>query len=225
MPCPFLDTPFSTAQDEQSRKRIAFQHMPCQMKRNGWFRHEDMMSRQTSTRGAGSRLGRTETVSIRLDPRLNYLCELAARSQRRTKSSFIEATIDEKIQSTPINTWRDQHESESIGDRAEYLWHIRECQRLVSLGFVAPHLMTFEEQQIWALIRENGFFWRGTWRNDVWYWDCDESSIVRDRVDEHWNALVAVAHGDEDPSTLPKWNRVKAAPPSTPGQLDDEIPF
>lgn len=84
------------------------------------------MARQAHTRGAGSRLGRTETVSIRLDPRLNYLCELAARSQRRTKSSFIEATIDEKIHSMPINNWRDQREPETIGDRADYLWHVRE---------------------------------------------------------------------------------------------------
>ena len=111
-------------------------------------------------KGAGSKLGRTETVSIRLDPRLNYLCELAARSQRRTKSSFIEATLAEHIQRQVINKWRnsDFDEPDTFGERADVLWHVRESQRLVSLGIIAPELLTFEEQHIWALIEENGHF-------------------------------------------------------------------
>lgn len=40
---------------------------------------------------------RSETVTVRLDPRMNYLAELAARSQRRTKSSFIEWAVQEAI--------------------------------------------------------------------------------------------------------------------------------
>ena len=81
-------------------------------------------------KGAGSKLGRTETVSIRLDPRLNYLCELAARSQRRTKSSFIEATLAEHIQTQVINKWRnsDFDEPNTFGERADVLWHVRESQ-------------------------------------------------------------------------------------------------
>lgn len=45
----------------------------------------------------GSKLNRSETVTIRLDPRLNYLTDLAARCQRRTKSSFIEWVIKETL--------------------------------------------------------------------------------------------------------------------------------
>lgn len=179
------------------------------------------MAKQPNTRGPGSRLGRSETVSIRLDPRLNYLCELAARSQRRTKSSFIEATIDEKIESMQIHNWRDSDGSESIGERAEYLWHVRESQRLVSLGFVAPHLQTFEEQQIWAAIRENGYFWRGKWRNSVWDWHCEESTIVRDRVDQHWETLLAIGHGEKPVNALPQVPDKAQGP----DDLDDEIPF
>ena len=47
------------------------------------------MARAQKDRG-GSKLNRTETVTIRLDPKLRYLTELAARKQRRTVSSFIE---------------------------------------------------------------------------------------------------------------------------------------
>lgn len=44
-----------------------------------------------------TKLNRTETVTARLDPKLNYLCELASRAQRRTKSSFIEWAIQEAL--------------------------------------------------------------------------------------------------------------------------------
>ena len=172
-------------------------------------------------KGAGSKLGRTETVSIRLDPRLNYLCELAARSQRRTKSSFIEATLAEHIQTQVINKWRDtgQDHPETFGDKADVLWHVRESQRLVSLGIIAPELMTFEEQQIWALIEENGHFWRGRWMGDDWVFKVSLNSIIRDRVDDSWEDLLAVASGEKPAKVLP---RVR---PSSPPDLDDEIPF
>lgn len=172
-------------------------------------------------KGTGSKLGRTETVSIRLDPRLNYLCELAARSQRRTKSSFIEATLAEHIQTQVINKWRDtgQDQPDTFGDRADVLWHVRESQRLVSLGIIAPELMTFEEQHIWALIEENGYFWRGNWGRDVWRYHVSLENIIRDRVDEHWNDLLAVAVGEKDPDELPR-----ARPPKA-RDIDDEIPF
>lgn len=173
-------------------------------------------------KGSGSRLGRTETVSIRLDPRLNYLCELAARSQRRTKSSFIEATLAEQIQTMVINKWRatDFDNPNTFGERADVLWHVRESQRLVSLGIIAPELLTFEEQQIWALIEENGHFWRGHWRGDDWDFDVSLDSIVRERIDEYWEDLVAVALGEKKPDVLPGVGK----PPSS-GRLDDEIPF
>jgi len=172
-------------------------------------------------KGSGSKLGRTETVSIRLDPRLNYLCELAARSQRRTKSSYIEATLAEHIQTQIINKWRDTgpDEPDSFGDKADVLWHVRESQRLVSLGIIAPELMTFEEQQVWALIEENGYFWRGQWRSDVWRFDTYLGSIIRDRVDEHWDDLLAVAAGEKAADTLPA-----ALAPKSPN-MDADIPF
>ncbi len=172
-------------------------------------------------KGAGSKLGRTETVSIRLDPRLNYLCELAARSQRRTKSSFIEATLAEHIQTQVINKWRDtgQDQPDTFGDQADVLWHVRESQRLVSLGIIAPELMTFEEQHIWALIEENGYFWRGRWKGNVWDYQVSLDDIIRDRIDEHWEGLLAVAAGEKDGDTLPRLRPPKAR------DIDDEIPF
>lgn len=173
-------------------------------------------------KGSGSKLGRTETVSIRLDPRLNYLCELAARSQRRTKSSFIEAMLAEQIQTQIINKWRESEygEPRTFGSSADTLWHVREGQRLVALAIVAPELMTFEEQNVWALIEENGYFWRGHWAGDVWEFSVELGSIIRERIDEKWETLLAVAAGEKSEDDLPK-----ISPPAPQSDFDDEIPF
>lgn len=189
------------------------------------FRHEDIMAIKVP-KGAGSKLGRTETVSIRLDPRLNYLCELAARSQRRTKSSFIESMLAEQIQTLVVNKWRggSYNDSTTFGDIAETLWHVRESQRLVSLALIAPELMTFEEQHVWALIEENGYFWLGRWEKDRWKYSITLTSIVRDRVDERWDDLLAVALGEKSANVLPRVTEKSGIPEPKP-RFDDELPF
>lgn len=179
-------------------------------------------------KGAGSKLGRTETVSIRLDPRLNYLSELAARSQRRTKSSFIESMLAEQIQILVINKWREVSYGEPVtfGSAADTLWHVRDSQRLVSLGLIAPELMTFEEQHVWALIEETGYFWRGRWEKDNWKYSVSLETIIRERVDEYWDEILAIAAGEKEPNNLPEVSQKSAKPePDDHQDIDSEIPF
>ena len=115
---------------------------------------------------SGGRLTRSDTVTIRLDPRLNYLCEIAARVQRRTKSSFIEAAIDEAVHRIPLEPRGNPQYTTTVGEDADRLWHVRAHERLIALAQIAPHLMTMDEQEIWAVICEYGFFWRGKWVNE-----------------------------------------------------------
>jgi hypothetical protein len=42
---------------------------------------------------------------VRLDPKLRYLAELAARKQRRTVSSFIEWTIEEALKNIYLHDY------------------------------------------------------------------------------------------------------------------------
>ena len=56
------------------------------------------MAKERTAKGGGAKLSRSETVTVRLDPKLRYLAELGARSQRRTVSSFIENPLS----STPV---------------------------------------------------------------------------------------------------------------------------
>src|SRR5579864_5078932 len=85
--------------------------------------------RVKATRGGG-KLSRTETVTVRLDPQLNYLCELAARAQRRTKSSFIEWAIETALNSVGIPGERkNATDLWTIADRNADLWDVDEPDR------------------------------------------------------------------------------------------------
>ena len=169
------------------------------------------MARKAKEQGGG-RLTRSETVTIRLDPRLNYLCEIAARVQRRTKSSFIESLIDDAINNLPLRPHDPPEWSLSIGAIADELWNIREHERLISLAQRGPHLMTMREQEIWAVICEHGHFWPGKWVPDgpgtvIWSWECGPRDLITRRVADNWDKIVEVAEGKAETNILPKYEK------------------
>jgi len=99
----------------------------------------------TKKQGGGGKLGRTETVTIRLNPRLRYLLDVASRQHRRTVSSYIEHALSQAIDKEPIrasgtDVWT------CIGSEAEYLWDVDEDDRLKALSQRYPHLLNFDEQ-------------------------------------------------------------------------------
>ena len=76
------------------------------------------MTEQEMRRGGGGKLARTETVTVRLDPKLRYLAELAARVHRRTLSSYIEWAIKESLDKDelrPANALATAHSDRTVG--------------------------------------------------------------------------------------------------------------
>ena len=125
---------------------------------------------------AGAKSQRSETVSIRLDPRLRYLAEIAARVQRRSLSSFIEWAVQESLSDVQIkagdNPYGDNNEpgyegaakqlatvspskDYSIAARSADLWDVDSADRFVKLAQLFPHLLTFAEQRLWKDINED----------------------------------------------------------------------
>lgn len=169
-----------------------------------------MAAQKRQMQRAGGQLNRTETVTVRLDPKLNYLCELAARSQRRTKSSLIEAALADVLNVIPVDPRPTTEEVRpSISGSAELLWHVDEVERLRRLAMFAPHLMTYDEQKIWATISRNGFFWHGHWEfygqdQAIFTPDVNPDKLVVFRVEEHWETIKAVALENTPAAALPQ---------------------
>ena len=176
----------------------------------------------------GAKLGRSETVTVRLDPKLNYLCELGARAQRRTKSSFIEWAIADSLGSValPEVTAFDGSSEVMLKERASELWHVDEADRLVALAFIAPALLTHEEQLVWRVIRENGLIWRGGYNaQNEWSWRVAEDALIFERLRDYWEIFKGVAFGELSKDKLPSWVKQKPNPKPFDTDLDDDVPF
>lgn len=195
------------------------------------------MSRKGS--GPSSENRRTEVVSVRLDPRLKYLAELAARKQRRPLSGFIEWAVEGELRNVILEEKHDSYgsrETISVTDAeaTHQLWDVDEADRTVRLALHYPELLTYEEQMVWKLIRECGLLWRGTYNTPAgdFQWKVEKDKMRWDLLREHWAAFKKVAAGELPSSALPKWNERKPAPPApspktaSEGDLHpDEIPF
>jgi len=110
------------------------------------------MTEPEKRRGGGAKMSRSETVTVRLDPRLRYLAELAARVHRRTLSSYIEEAVEEytKAVELPGSTGAPK----TLEGVSTELWDVDAADRLVKLGQHFPALLTYEEQRVWKVLRE-----------------------------------------------------------------------
>lgn len=180
----------------------------------------EAVEREKGKRGGGGKLSRSETVTVRLDPKLNYLCELAARTQRRTKSSYIEWAIESTLRYAVVpgvNT------PGSIQELAEALWDVDEADRLAQLAFNAPTLMTHEEQVMWRLVETNGFMWRGHYHAGKWVWNVGPSYFRWEVFRDHFQVFRGVAEGEAPKSELPTWQEEET--PKFDADLDEDCPF
>ena len=119
-----------------------------------------MAMAQKNRLGGGSKLSRSETVTVRLDPKLQYLAGVAARKQRRTLSSFIEWAVEQSLHSVNlyIPSVYGSDEPVSVEDEATRLWVADEAERFARLAILYPELMTHEEQEKWLLLSDSGLF-------------------------------------------------------------------
>lgn len=137
----------------------------------------------------GGKLTRSETVTVRLDPKLRYLAELAARKQRRTLSSFIEWAIEECFGKIQLG----EDSKTNLAAEAVDLWDVGEPDRFAKLALRYPSLLSHDEQILWKLVTENGWFWK----------DRDKSKINLRRFDEVWETLNAIVRGERDKGGIP----------------------
>jgi len=165
-------------------------------------------------------------VTVRLDPKLRYLAELAARSHRRTLSSWIEWSIKASVDQELLPPSEATSVSESLGAASKFLWDVDESGRLAQLALHFPSLLTFEEQVIWKLIKTNGYFWRGEWSDPSgeWRWAVNHESLIDYRVQQHWELICDVARTGEGHDRLPKWERYKRDRASRPIAANEGSP-
>lgn len=178
---------------------------------------DERMTKDYESTDAGKSKGlRSATVSVRLDQKLRYFAELAARKQRRTLSSYIEWGIEESLEKIYLNA----SAGPSLADEASSLWDVDEADRFVKLAIRHQDLLTHEEQIRWKLIRENGAVWYGKYmfaRNGEYVWDDTNLGAIKfQELRQHWDVFCKVAKFELGKEHLPTWQIFKE---------EGEIPF
>jgi hypothetical protein len=158
-------------------------------------------------KGGGSKLGRTEIIQVRLDPKLRFAAELAAAKHRRALSSFAEWAIEQAVKQVTI-TQAHGATPMTAHDVTVEVWDVEEADRFAKLAFRFPELLTHDEEYLWKLISENGYLWRGRYFPpfpNEWSWSVAETNLYFPRLREHWDTFKKVAAGELGKEHLPQW--------------------
>lgn len=161
-------------------------------------------------KGGGGKLSRSETVTVRLDPKLRFAAELAARKHRRTLSSFIEWAVEESVKNVSLDGLKATAYS-----AIDLAWDVDESDKFVKMALYYPNLLTHDEEVLWKLIRENGYLWKGHYRDNKprgvgeWTWKIDLDSIIFKHLRENWELFGLVAKGRIGIGCLPEWTKEK----------------
>lgn len=136
---------------------------------------------------------RTEVFAMRLDPKLKYLAEIAARKQRRSLANFVEWAIEQALGDISLNALGDTNSpTVTVLDKASQLWSLDEATRLVTLATLYPELLTYEEQLIWDVICQHSTRIKGTTANMRFR---ENGEINLDAVRGCWIAIKSYALG------------------------------
>ena len=139
-------------------------------------------------RRGGGKLGKSENVTIRLDPQLRYMAGLVAKGERRTLSNLIEVALEKYVSSvTSVGGITNDDELASASAVMSLTWHIEPSDRLAKLAIHRADLLTPGQQEQWSRIVENPNFWKG--KRDGGKWDVSESNLDFVRLRKEWDQI------------------------------------
>ena len=109
-------------------------------------------------RKAKAGVPRSEVFALRLDPKLKYLAEIAARKQRRSLANFVEWAIEEALKGVPLAEADINGNRPTVANMATQLWALNEPERLRNLATHYPELLSYDEQLVWRVINEHSAY-------------------------------------------------------------------
>lgn len=139
---------------------------------------------------------RTEVFAMRLDPKLKYLAEIAARKQRRSLANFVEWAIEQALSRVQLVESAFNGEGPTVADASAQLWALDEPDRLIKLATHYPELLSYDEQLIWRVICDHS-----TYNKDKKGFSRFKEANGFNFVRECWAEIKAYAMNSENPET------------------------
>lgn len=168
-----------------------------------------------SAKKKGGKLSRSEIVAVRLDPKIKFAVDLAAKKQRRSVSSFIEWAIETTLDELEIASINN--EMVKTREVLKQTWDVEESDRFVKLACLFPELLNFQEELLWKKITETPYFWQLNKTNEIS--DNTGANITRistsssvklefknidvERLRDNWDNLKKIVYEEASPDLIP----------------------
>ncbi len=140
---------------------------------------------------------RSETLTFRLDARLKFLADLAARSQHRKLSNYVEQTLEQSFANVLIEDEREPNTGtgerpygKSLADMADQLWDVNESTRFLNVVHTAPWLVTDGESKLLRVVQHSDYY-------------APKGLLDGGRIADDWEMLRAIADGMAEIDLLP----------------------
>lgn len=158
----------------------------------------------TRKKGGGKR-SRSEVITIRIDPKLKFAADLVARKQLRSLSNFVELAIEQAVRSAQIISDPEHEHFVTAYEVLHEIWAAEEMDRFINMALDYPQLLTFEEERIWSVMKDNPLFWKDGRRMSDAYVSRNDlaEQILRKKVREHWETLRRIGTGEVATDALP----------------------
>ncbi|MCY1277529.1 hypothetical protein D9M68_345730 [compost metagenome] len=148
----------------------------------------------------------TVSVSLRIDPRIKYGIDLAARIQKRTVTGVVEWAVERALADVqlPKSVIAEHDGSDAPTDLAsnldDRLWSSNEGVRLVLLAYRYPSLLSYEETRIWETIKLSPPLWRRLPRSAEGCspWENAKLSVIADK----WPAIIDIVESRKDVAAI-----------------------
>lgn len=99
---------------------------------------------------------RKSTVfTLRLEPKLRFALDLLARKRHRTMTSVIEWALHKAIEDQDSGLFIRNALDDSTKNILDDVWDTEPADRFIKLAMNYPSLLTFDEDRLWKVIRED----------------------------------------------------------------------
>ena len=160
----------------------------------------DEMAKNKPNQGAR----KTETLTLRLDPKVKLMIELISRIRRQSITGVVEAAIEEIAfdLDAPVVSAGEPWPMSLLSAVSE-IWSTDESERFIHLCTHLPSLITYEEQRIWETIKASKVFLTDGIAENAQFWDVPGVGYIdKYSVRIWWPDLLAHVEENKESRTI-----------------------
>ncbi|WP_434520618.1 hypothetical protein [Pseudomonas sp. AK181] len=147
---------------------------------------------------------KTETLTLRLDPKVKMMIEMISRIRRQSITGVVEAAIEEiAFDLDAPFFYKNETNNWSLSSAITEVWSTDESERFINMCYHLPTLLTYEEQRIWETIKASKVFLATDATVMETFWEIEGiGRIDRSSVRIWWTYLLEHVDEHKDSRTI-----------------------